>query len=155
MQLLGTYGQMAQDRLRGRGAALTGEAVDTTITAVAAAAAGYLSAKSNLKGSSGKLAGLPIPLVGALILGGAAAAGVGGAANHHLMSAAKGALAAQAAMFGIKAAYPTGTPATIAAFPVNHMPGNLPAGTVYHGGRPYMGATPATEQMFARAGLAQ
>lgn len=161
MELLGTWGQMARNSMSGRGPKLASEAVDLTVTSVAAAAVGYATAKSNLAGKSGKLGGVPIPLAAGAVLAGLAVAGVGGEANHHIASAAKGCFAAQAAMFGVKAAYAgTGKPATIEGTRVAALPpgSGFPLNPGLYGmphAMPHMGGTPATEGLLGRAGLVQ
>lgn len=153
MELLGSYGRLASgqlSRMRSRGGDLTTSAVDFVVVGAAAAAAGYLSAKSNLKGKGGKIASLPIPLAGTLVLMGAAMAGLGGSeANHHLLSAAKGMFATQAAMIGIKQAYgPTTPPAGTVVSGYPHLGAGIRRGL---GGG--IGASPETEALFREAGL--
>ena len=144
MQLLG-YGRTAWSKISGRGPAITGVVFDTAVSAGGGFLAGYLSASSNISGGAGKILGLPIPLAGGLVLMGLGAAGVGGSYTSQILNAAKGMLAAQAAMEGIKYKYNAAgvTPAVVAA---------LPGGTVRYLGAG-MGATPQVAELFKEAGL--
>jgi len=127
---------------------VVGETIKTALVSSSAFTAAMWSARSNINGGGGKLFGkVPIPLAmaGGAALVAAVAAKAGSPHAGAMLDIARGALAAQATMMGIKYAYSgTGKPVTVAALP-------RPGLSSYMG--PGVGATPDVEAMFRQAGL--